>query len=149
MIKLFALTTLVGLSMSVVTLMSGAAFLAAGGVAVCRVESPEVNLFIPIPTQLVDAGLVVASVAMPEDKRAEARGHIEPWLPMIETVTRKLAEVPDGTVLVSVESDGETVLIQRRHGRLSVDVDADDADVHVSIPARSVKRIVSQLGYLI
>jgi hypothetical protein len=149
MIKLLGITMLVGLATSVQTVVAGAAFVAIGGVAVVEVKTPDVNLFIPAPTHFADAGLMVARFAMPEHERAEVRRNLEPWLPMIESATRELADAPNGTMLVSVDTPEESVRIQKRHGRLTVDVDAPDAEVHVSIPARSVKRIARQLGMLI
>ena len=149
MIKLFGITLVVGLATSVQTLVAGVAFMAIGGVAVCSVQTPDVNLYIPVPTQLADAGLMIARYAMPEHERAEVRRNLEPWLPVVETITQELADVPNGTVLVSVDTPEETVRIQKRHGRLTVDVDATDAEVHVSLPARSVKRIARQMRMLI
>jgi hypothetical protein len=148
MFKLFGVTLLIGLSTSVQTVVAGAVFLAMGGVAVCRVESPDVNLFIPVPTQLIDAGLLVARVAMPDQERDRMSQEVEPWMPMVETITDALADLPNGTVLVSVETSEETVRVEKRLGRLTVAVDTEDTDVHVSLPARSAKRIGRQLGML-
>jgi hypothetical protein len=148
MFKLFGVTLLIGLSTSVQTVVAGAVFLAMGGVAVCRVEAPDVNLFIPVPTQLIDAGLLVARVAMPDQERDRMRQEVEPWMPMVETITDALADLPNGTVLVSVETTEETVRVEKRLGRLTVAVDTEDTDVHVSLPARSAKRIGRQLGML-
>jgi hypothetical protein len=148
MFKLFGLTLLVGLTTSVQTVVAGAVFLAMGGVAVCRVETPELNLFIPMPTQLADAGLIVARMAMPEQEREHLRREAGAWMPMVETITDALADLPNGTVLVSVETAQESVRVSKRLGRLTVDVDSEDADVHVSLPARSAKRIGRQLGML-
>jgi hypothetical protein len=149
MFKLFGLTLLIGLTTSVQTVVAGAVFLGLGGVAVCRVESPEVNLFLPVPTQLADAGLLVARAAMPEQEREEVRRELAPWLPLIETIIGELADLPNGTVLVSVETAEETVSVRKSLGRFTVDVDSEDTDVHVSLPARSAKRIARQLGMLI
>jgi hypothetical protein len=141
MIKLIGLTFFVGASMAVATVVNAAAFLAVGGIALCRVDTPEVHLTIPVPTHVIDAGLLAARIAVPEQEMAEVRREVEPWAPMIESVTRALADLPDGTVLVSVVTAEETVQVARRGGRWRVDVDAEDAEVHVSIPVRSVKRI--------
>jgi hypothetical protein len=148
MIKLLGVTLLVGLLGSVNLLVTGAALLAAGGIAICSVHAEDVDLDLPIPTQLMDAGLIAARFALPEDERARMRVEVGPWLPMIQRVARAIAELPDGTVLVSVETRDESVRVQRRDGRLAVDVRAPDADVHVSLPARSAKRIVGQLAFL-
>jgi hypothetical protein len=145
MIKLAALTLFAGLSMSVATMVSGGVLLATGGVAVCQVATEEVDLTIPIPTHLIDVALLTARLAMPEHQLDSVRREIEPWAPMIDAAARELADLPDGTVLVSVETAEETVSVERRGGRLRVDVDADDAEVHVSLPARSIERIAWQL----
>ena len=63
MIKLFGITVLTGLMASMQTLVAGAVFLSMGGVAVCSVQAPDVSLYIPIPTQLIAAGLVLATPA--------------------------------------------------------------------------------------
>ena len=76
------------------------------------------------------------------------RQEVEPWLPMVETITSALADLPNGTVLVSVATSEETVRVEKRSGALTVDVDTEDTDVHVSLPARSAKRIGRQLGML-
>ncbi|HVR30430.1 MAG TPA: hypothetical protein VMS86_12960 [Thermoanaerobaculia bacterium] len=148
MIKLIGLTLLVGISMSAATVVSGVAFLATGGVALCQVETPEVDLTIPVPTRLADAGLLLARLVIPEDELADARREVAPFMPMIQTAAWELANVPNGTVLVSVTTPQETVLVERRGGRLHVDVDAPDAKVHVSLPARSVARLARQLTLL-
>ena len=148
MIKLFAITLLVGLATSVQTVVAGAVFVAIGGVGVCRVETPDVNLYIPVPTHLADAGLMIARYAMPEHERAEVRRELAPWLPVVETVTQALSDLPDGTVLVAVDTTEESVRVQKRSGRLAVDVRAPDTVVHVSMPSRSVKRIARQLSLL-
>jgi hypothetical protein len=148
-IKLIGLTFFVGIAMSAATMVSAVAFLAAGGVAVCRVETPDVNLTIPVPTRLADAGLMVARIAIPEQELDSMRQEMQPFLPMVEAATRELADVPNGTVLVAVDTPEERIRIERRLGRLRVDVRAPDTVVHVSLPARSVKRIARQLALLV
>ena len=145
MIRLIGLTLLVAIAMSAATVVGAVAFLVSGGVAVCQVKTPEVDLTIPVPTRLADAGLLLARVAMPEEELAEVRREIEPYAPMIEASMRELADVPNGTVLVSVDSPEETVRVERRGGRLRVAVDAPDTVVRVSLPVRSVKRLARQL----
>jgi hypothetical protein len=145
MIKLAALTLFTGLSMSVATLMSAGVFLATGGVAVCRVATEDLDLTLPIPTHLIDAAMLTARLAMPEQELDSVRRQVEPWVPMIDAAARELGDLPDGTVLVSVTTAEETVVVERRGGRLRVDVDAEDADVHVSLPARSLRRIARQM----
>jgi hypothetical protein len=147
-IKLLGLFALVSVAMSAATTVGAAALLATGGVAVCRIDTPDVDLLLPVPTRLADAGLVAARWAMPDEERAELHREIGAYLPMIEAVVDELAALPNGTVLVAVESPEETVRIERRGGRLHVDVRAPDASVHVSLPGRSLQRLVRQIAHL-
>jgi hypothetical protein len=147
-IKLFGLFALVSVSMSAATTVGAAAFLATGGVAMCRIDTPDVDLTLPIPTRLADLGLVAARIAMPDQERARLHREIDDFMPMIEAVADELEALPNGTVLVSVETPDETVRIERRRGRFHVDVVAPDATVHVSVPARSMTRLVRQIAHL-
>jgi hypothetical protein len=49
-------------------------------------------------------------------------------------------------VLVAVDTTEESGRVQKRWGRLTVDVMAPDTVVDVSMPSRSVKRIGRQLS---
>ncbi len=142
MIKIISLFFLISIAMCTATVVAGTAYLVVGGIAVCEVETPEVSLTIPVPTQLADAGLLLARFNLPRDSEwSEMRDEIAPFMPAIRSALNALASVKDGTTLVSVETEDETVLIAKRGGRFHVDVDAPDATVHVSVPARSMKRI--------
>ena len=115
---------------------------------VCDVETPEVNLTIPVPTRLADMALLVARVALPDEDREEIRREIGPFLPFIDELFGGLADIDNGTTLVSVETGQETVLIEKRLGKFLIDVDAEDAKIRVSIPARSLRRLSGEIKYL-
>ena len=150
MIKIIGIFFLIAIAIGTATLVAGTAYLAAGGIAVCEVETPEVNLTIPVPTQLADAGLLLARLTLPRDDGwREMRREIEPFIPALRAALSELAGVKDGTTLVSVETEDETVVIGRHNGRFHVDVDAVDARVHFSVPVRSMKRIARQVTSLL
>ena len=65
---------------------------------------------------------------------------------MIEALLAGIADIPDGTTLVSVETRTETVHIGRNGGDIKIDVDASDAVVHIRVPASSIKRLGRNLG---
>lgn len=48
----------------------------------------------------------------------------------------ELERIPDGTVLVQVDSPQETVKISREHGTLLIHVDSDDENVRVEVPIK-------------
>ncbi len=48
----------------------------------------------------------------------------------------ELERIPDGTVLVQVDSPGETVQISREHGMLLIHVDSDQEKVRVEVPVK-------------
>ena len=148
MIKLIGVSFLIGSSVFFTSIVGAGAYLVTGGIMVCDVETPEVNLTIPVPTRLADMAFLVARVALPDEDREEIRREIGPFLPFIDELFGGLADIDNGTTLVSVETGQETVLIEKRLGKFLIDVDAEDAKVRVSIPARSLRRLSGEIKYL-
>lgn len=54
----------------------------------------------------------------------------------MRTLVRQLELIPDGTVLVQVDSPHETVRISRDHGLLLVHVDSEQENVRVEVPIK-------------
>jgi hypothetical protein len=52
------------------------------------------------------------------------------------TLVRELERIPDGTVLVQVDSPRESVRISREHGMLLIHVDSDEERVRVEVPVK-------------
>ncbi|MEE2777268.1 MAG: hypothetical protein VYE73_10990 [Acidobacteriota bacterium] len=148
MIKLIGVSFLIGSSVFFTSIVGAGAYLVTGGIMVCDVETPEVNLTIPVPTRLADMAFLVARVALPDEDREEIRREIGPFLPFIDELFGGLVDIDNGTTLVSVETGQETVLIEKRRGKFLIDVDAEDAKVRVSIPARSLRRLSGEIKYL-
>jgi hypothetical protein len=119
-----------------------AATIAATGTISVRVREtgPDgVNLWIPVPALLVDVAVFVAPLVIPREELAEAREHIEPWLPALQAMADELERCPEAE-LVSVHSNGEHVRIYKSWRSFHVDVNSHDADVEVKVPARLVSR---------
>ena len=68
MIKLIGVSLLAGSAMFVSSVVGAGVYLVTGGIAVCQVSTPDVDLTIPVPTRLADMSLLVARFAMPEEE---------------------------------------------------------------------------------
>jgi hypothetical protein len=148
MLKIIGGVVLAAVLTGGVTLASAAAWVATGGIAVCDIKTPDVSLKVPIPARLAEIGLLIARFAIPEEQRREMREEVGAFRPMIETVLESLADLPEGT-LVSVETDSESVYVGREGSTFVVDVVADDADVRVTFPTRSFRRLAHGVGELL
>lgn len=121
--------------------------IAATGTVTVKVEDsdPEgVDLFIPVPALLFDVALWAAPRLVPEEALAEARQQIDPYRESLRSLAEEIEAIPAG-VLVDVESDGERVRITKSWRSFHVDVDSDDTDVHVALPARLLSRALDVL----
>jgi len=148
-LRVLAIVVLAALLTSGTVVLAGSVYLVSGGVAYCDVDTPDVRLSIPVPTRLADIALRVARFSIPDQQLEEMRREAGPYRPLVETVLSALSEVPDGTRLVSVDTVDAKVSIGREDGRMIIDVDADDARVHVSFPARAFARLGRGVGSLL
>jgi hypothetical protein len=108
-------------------------------------SSDGVHLFLPVPAALVELGAGTLPLWMPDDELARMRRHIGPWQPALRAAARALEECPDA-VLVSVESRSERVRVTKDGDTLDVEVHSADADVHVSLPADALSRVLDALS---
>ena len=146
MFKIFAVIFLAFVTLGASAVVGTGAYIYSGGIAVCEVDTPEVSLTVPVPMRLADIGLSVARFAMPPEELRRVRKEAAPFRPMIEALLSGIADIPDGTTLVSVETPTETVHFGRHGSDMRIDVDTIDAEVHVTIPARSIRRLGRSLG---
>ncbi len=140
----FVAITLIVLLTPVFTL---AATVAATGTVTVRVHErgPDgVRLTIPLPALLFDAALGLAPLVIPEDELAEMRRQIAPYREGLEALAAELEKMPAG-VLADIHSDGEHVRITKTWRSFEIDVESDDADVHVAMPARFLSRVLDVL----
>jgi hypothetical protein len=109
------------------------------GVAVVSVHEKKdggARVHVPVPMAIVDAATLLA----PRDRLPELPPEAANARPVIGDILRELADCPDA-VLVEVETPDEHVVIAKRNGRFEIKVNADDADVSISLPARSMRTI--------
>ncbi len=124
----------------------GATVAATGTVTVqVHERGPDgVRLYIPVPALLIDAAVALAPLVIPADELAEARREIAPYRDGLEALAAELEGMPSG-VLADVRSGGERVRITKTWRSFEIDVESDDADVHVAVPARLLSRALDVL----
>ena len=146
MLKILGLCFLALITLSGTAFVGAGVYIASGGIAVCEIDTPEVSFTVPVPMRLADLGLAIAMHAMPRHELEQLREEVGQFVPLIETALEGIADVPDGTVLVSVKTGEEEVYIARERGKLVIDVQSPDATVHIKVPARSMRRLAHSLG---
>lgn len=70
---------------------------------------------------------------------------VDEWKPAIESIAASLNKVQNAT-LVAVTTDDEQVRIVKRNGALRIEVETDDASVHVDLPAHTTKAIFDAIS---
>lgn len=121
---------------------------AHGGVMTVRVHESDdgFNLYLPVPMVVVDGAVATASHVMPANEWLELQAELDigEWGPLVREVLEVLDDCPDA-VLVEVFEEHEHVRVTKEGRYLKVEVEADDMDIKVSIPTRSVRRTVNRL----
>ncbi|HVS16783.1 MAG TPA: hypothetical protein VMV46_22960 [Thermoanaerobaculia bacterium] len=145
LLKMALVSALALVSVLAVGAVATAGYVVSGGVASVAVDTPDVDLKIPVPLRLVDLGLGVARLAGVDQEIAEARAQLEPVRPILRDLAHEIGRIPEGK-LVTVETETEWVSIEQRGGRFHVEVEAPDARVHVSVPRRAASRLLHQLA---
>jgi hypothetical protein len=128
--------------------MLGLAGSAAGlvwhtGIAYVQVQKPseDLNLRLPIPMVLVNAGLALA----PSEQLREVREQLAPWREFLEAACDSLEECPEAT-FVEVQSRHESVLVAKRGSYLVVDIDNRDEKVYLQIPIHALGDTLRQMA---
>lgn len=103
-----------------------------------------VRLYIPVPALLLDAAVALAPLVIPAEELADVRREIAPYRDALEAFAKELEDMPPG-VLVDVRDHGEHVRVTKTWRSFQVDVDSPDTDVHVTVPARMVSRVLDVL----
>ena len=119
---------------------------ATGTVTVSVHERGEdgLRLYIPVPALVFDLAVFAAARLMPEEVLAEARAQIAPFRQGLEAVAEELENCPNG-VLVEVDTPTEHVRVAKSWRSFEIEVDSDDAEVRVSVPARLAGRVLDVL----
>ena len=108
-------------------------------------KTPDgVHFTAPIPASLVGLGLTIAKNA-DDGSLDEARSQLEPVAPALLVALDQLEDAEDATLIHVVDGD-DLVTVQKSGGTLVIDVDSDDARVHVGVPLRLVRQVISSLS---
>jgi hypothetical protein len=122
----------------------GAAVLCSEGLVHVKVVEKQPQGF----RMNVIAPAMLAPIAVhftPSRDLAQAARQIQPYIPAIRAALDGLRNSED-VALVEVKEPGEHVHVSKSGGSIVVDVDGNDATVHVSTPIRAVSSTVEQLA---
>lgn len=103
------------------------------------------RVVVPVPAAILDLGLGVATLAIPAAELRQLRAEAAPFQPALAALARGIEECPDAT-LVEVVTDRESVRVVKRGSTLVVDVDAEDGQVRLALPARTLTRVARFLS---
>jgi hypothetical protein len=145
LMKMALASMLALVSLLAVGTVATAGYVVSGGVARVAVDTPDVDLTIPVPLRLLDLGLGIARLAGADQELAEAREQLDQLRPFLRDLADEVGRIPEGK-LVTVRTGSEWVSIEQRGGRFHIDVEAPDANVHVSVPRRAASRLLHQLA---
>jgi hypothetical protein len=81
---------------------------------------------------------------VPRHHLRDAAGHAREFLPVAHALFKELKEFPDAE-FVEVKDDDQHVRIRTHDGKLQIDVEAPDQNVHVLVPLSTVDDVVEQL----
>ncbi len=125
-----------------------AATIAVTGTVTVKVaeHGPDgMNLYLPVPALLIDVATWAFPKMIPEDELRDAREELGPYLPALEEVAREIKTCPDG-VLIKVEGGDEDMRVIKDGRSFRFEIESEDADIRVSMPARLVTRALAVLG---
>jgi hypothetical protein len=97
-----------------------------------------------VPAILGPAAVHLASGSCMEEIRREIRCELGDAVEIVEAAIRELSRCPDG-VLVDVRTATETVTVEKRDGRLWVDVDTPEENVRAVVPLEVVRSFVAAI----
>src|ERR1700687_3131326 len=69
------------------------------------------------------------------------------WLPALKAGLRELQNSEDG-ILVEVQTADEHLVVRKDWGRIKVDVDDENEEVHVAVPLRAARHALAELEEL-
>ncbi|MDH3402978.1 MAG: hypothetical protein OES32_01125 [Acidobacteriota bacterium] len=122
-----------------------------GGVATVKVveRSEGIDISVPIPMALIHAAAATTEVFFLDDIldeiEIETGGRFSEVAPAVLAIVEILDDVPNGTVLVSVEDGEQRVRVSKERGKFRVVVDSPEVLVDVAVPTRSVERVVRRV----
>ena len=88
--------------------------------------------------------LPMAMHVIPRHNLEHAAEQAKPWLPTLRALTKELEKYPNAE-FVNVSSDDEHVRIRTYNGKLLIDVDEPDEQVHVACPLAMIRDVANEL----
>ena len=93
----------------------------------------------------VPAAIVpVAMHVVPRHHLEHAAAQVGPWFPTIRAALKELRRFPEAQ-LVEVRDSSQHVRIATHDGKLLIDVEAPDENVHVACPLAMIEHVTSEL----
>jgi hypothetical protein len=95
----------------------------------------------------VPAAIVpMAMHVVPRHNLERAAEQARPWLPLLRALTKELEKYPNAE-FVDVRNDSESqhVRVRTHNGKLLIDVDAPDEQVHVACPLAMMRDVANEL----
>ncbi len=128
------------------TLLAGIAVyrVARHGSAMVSVHEKQpggARVSLPVPLGLVHAALHFA----PRDEGLACDPELRRWLPAVRAVISEVGRAPDGP-LVEVRTPDEHVVIAKRDGQITVDVDTAGESVAISVPPGGLDEILEAVS---
>jgi len=96
-----------------------------------------------VPAALVPVGMKF----VPNQKLRAAAAQARPWLPAIGVASQELAHLPD-TKLIEVRDAEQHVSVLKLGALLVLDVQSPRETIHVSLPLKTLNKVVHQLESL-
>ncbi len=122
----------------------GATIAVTGMVTVDVRTADGPDVYVPVPALLFDIAILLAPLVVPDDALAEARREVEPYRESLELIADELRDCPSGT-LVEVKGRHEYIKVSKSWRSFEVNVDTEDVDVNVKVPARLMSRALDVL----
>lgn len=122
--------------------------IAATGMVTVKIDEagPGGNrLYIPVPAILVHAGMAVLPALVEEDVWEEVRTDLGEWAPVAAEALRAVEDAPDA-VLVEIESERESVRIEKDGRSLEIRVRDGKDSFEISLPASLLGRVAREIA---
>jgi len=110
---------------------------------VMRVDEDHVNVrhvHVWLPAAVVPLALHV----IPKHQLERAAEQASPWLPTLRALTKELKKYPEAE-LINVRDSNQRVHIRTHNGKLLIDVDGSEEQVHLACPLAVIDDVSSEL----
>jgi hypothetical protein len=104
-----------------------------------RAGGSHVHFWVPA------AAVPAALHFVPDDKLQEAVDRSREALPIVQIVAEELEKCPN-TEFVSVDAQDEHVKVSVKNGKVYVDVQDHNDEVHVAVPVSTIKEVVENVA---